>query len=195
MFETHGSVWASGFRTEGQIVIFQACYVCSTSITANTLDINYASVRWKIFWASICTLFKYKHALTHALHTLISHTVHIPFLLLSCKSIEGIRKKKIFLACIKKRLQGNIWSSQTAPCLANIQRILLPQKCEYVMYSQVTKQIQQGIHKAAERQWDAGSHHMQAKYIIHLWYLQGYEKGGSYQVLSPRSTQRTMKPQ
>lgn len=127
----------------------------------------------------------------HTHITYSTHSISAPFL----QKHRGNQKKKIFLACIKKRLQGNIWSSQTAPCLANIQRILLPQKCEYVMYSQVTKQIQQGIHKAAERQWDAGSHHMQAKYIIHLWYLQGYEKGGSYQVLSPRSTQRTMKPQ
>ncbi len=89
---------------------------------------------------------------THLSHT-HTFTVHIPFLLLSRKSIEWIRNKS--LACIKKRLQGNIWSSQAAPCLANIQRILLPQKCEYVMYSQVTKQIQQGIHKSS---WEAARH-------------------------------------
>lgn len=80
-------------------------------------------------------------------------TVHILPPLLPRESTEWIRNKT--LACIKKRLQGNIWSSQTAPCLANIQRILLPQKCEYVMYSQVTQQIQQGIHKSS---WEAVRH-------------------------------------
>lgn len=158
MSETkHQNVWASRFWTEGQKVIFQAWYIHTTVITANTLDINYALVRWKIFWASNRTLPKYKHAHTHALHTLITYahiystySLSAPF---SKKRIEWIRNKS--LACIKKRLQGNIWSSQAAPCLPNIQRILLPQKCEYVMYSQVTKQIQQGIHKSS---WEAVRH-------------------------------------
>ena len=89
-------------------------------------------------------------------------SLHIfSLLLFFYKSVEWIRNKTP--ACIKKWLQGNIWSSQTAPCLANIQRILLLQKCEYVMYSPVTKQYNRGYTKGAERQCGAGSYHAQAK--------------------------------
>lgn len=152
-----------------------------------------------MFWASICTLLKYKHAL-HS-HTLLSHThTRIQYIFSFCSFLEKAQCESEIktLACIKKRLQGNIWSSQTAPCLANIQRILLPQKCEYVMYSQVTKQIQQGIHKSS---WEAVRHrqlpHASKIYntplILASWVVRSVmNKKGCIRLLC--SDQRTMRP-
>lgn len=149
MLGKHTNLWGSRKYTKGHTGIFHAWYIYSTTITANSQDINYVLVRWKIFWAS---------------HMYSTYALFAPFL----KNIDWIRNKP--LACIKKRLQGNIWSSQTDPCLANIQRILLPQKCEYVMYSQVTKT---NTTEDAQRQLRsagcAGNYHMQCWYIRPLW--------------------------
>lgn len=86
-------------------------------------------------------------------------------MLLSLKNTEW-RRNKTKTLFTEKQLRVKFDQCQTAPCLADIQKILLLQKCEYVIYSQVAKQIQQGIHKGS---WEAAR--CRRKYIIPLWYL------------------------